>query len=183
MPTDKGRVEKRIQDYFCRLDIKHKIYDSFKHLQKDGDAKLHYLEYEWRCAATGNTVEKSFLYEQKMLKQLPKYFPILPLAEKKCIVGSDGIVNFKNNSYQVHGSLRGQKVLCEHMGNEIILYHEGEEIERYEYLPQARGMVRLSKKVLQDEELKISDRVRNWGIEVAERQVAIYYEIMQGGEQ
>jgi len=40
----------------------------------------------------------------------------------------------------------------------------------------------LSERVLQDPEIYLSDQVRQWGVDVAQRQVAIYHQITQGGE-
>jgi hypothetical protein len=152
-----------------------------QHLDESSESTINDLEKEWRCSATGFSVQESFAYEQRKLKQLPSSFPILPVAEKRCLVRDEGVVHFCNNYYQVPGKLRGHIILCINTGGEIILYHDGEEIERYEYLPQARGMVRYSQKVLQDKDLKISNRVRAWALEVAQRQVDIYHEIIQGG--
>jgi hypothetical protein len=67
-----------------------------------------------------------------------------------------------------------------HTGQEIRIYHEGDEIERYGYLPGAKGMVRLSEKTLNDPGLVLSDTVRGWALDVARRQVDIYEEILAG---
>jgi len=180
-PTDKGKVEKRIRDIFSRLDFRHKVYKSMKELQDSCDEKILELEKVWRCGATGHSVEKSFAYEQKRLKPLPESFPLIPLKEERCRVRDDGTIRFCNNYYQVPGKYRGCDMLCINTGSEIIFYRDGEEIERFSFLPQSKGMVMLSEKVLNDENLEISDRVRFWALEVAQRQVDIYHEILQGG--
>jgi len=65
-------------------------------------------------------------------------------------------------------------------GQEIVIYHDGEEIERHPYMAQAKGMVTLSKQALKDTDIPLSDLVRSWGMEVAKRQVEIYEEITGG---
>jgi hypothetical protein len=71
-------------------------------------------------------------------------------------------------------------VLCLHSGLEIRIYHAGEEIERYPFLPGVKGMVRLTEKALTDDALQLSPRVRGWALEVARRQVDIYHELLGG---
>lgn len=177
-PTDKGKVEKRIGDLFSRLDITHRVYRNMEELQNTADAKLEELEKRWRCGATGLTVAESFSYEQKHLRSLPGHFPSLPVAEKRTSVRTDGTVYFCGNYYQVEKRFIGKPVLCIHSGTEIIIYCDGNEIDRHEYLPGTQGLVKLSEKALRDKSLKISGQVRNWGLEVARRQVDIYQEIM-----
>jgi len=177
-PTDKGKVEKRIGDFFCRLDLKHKVYQTLEDLDREADAKLEELEKEWRCGATGLSVSQSFEYEKVYLKRLPSHFPVLPVAEKVSMVRKDGTVYFYDNYYQVESSYIGRQVLCLHTGLEIVIYCDGEEIERHAHLPGTKGMVRLSEKALREEGVKMSPRVREWGLEVARRQVSIYQEII-----
>ena len=179
-PTDKAKVEKRIRDLFCRLDLKHKVYLDMSELQRSSEEKLIELEKGWRCGATGYSVAESFLYEQKQLRPLPLDFPQIPVRERKQRVRHDGTVHFCRNYYQVQGKYRGKDVLCIHTGPEVLLYHDGEEIGRFDYLPHSEGMVRLSEHVLRDPDLKISNRVRQWALEVASRQVEIYHKISRG---
>jgi hypothetical protein len=177
-PTDKGKVEKRIGDFFRRLDLKHKVYPTLEALELEADAKLEELEKGWRCGATGLSVSKSFEYEKGHLKRLPSHFPVLPVAEKVSMVRKDGTVYFYDNYYQVESSYIGRQVLCLHTGLEIVIYCDGEEIERHKHLPGTKGMLRLSEKALREEGVKLSPRVREWGLEVAGRQVSIYQEII-----
>ncbi len=181
--TDKGKVEKRIQDLFDYMDLRYHIFKDLNELQEYAIKILEDLEKRWRSGATGFTVEESFNYEKKYLKKLPEYFPRIPVKEQLCRVNNDGTVHFCNNQYQVPGRFRGHTMLCINTGIEIILYHDGEEIERYAYLPQAQGMIMLSEKVFQDESIPISKRVRAWALEVSQRQVEIYQEIIQGANQ
>ncbi len=121
---------------------------------------------------------ESFVYEKPYLRPLPESFPVLPIKEARTRVRRDGTVYFDGNYYQVHRVYRDRSVLCMNTGKEVIIYHGGDEIERFVYLPQAKGMVRLSEHALRDEEIYLSDTVRRWGLAVARRQVAIYQEII-----
>lgn len=177
--TDKGKVEKRIRDYFSRMDFKHQVFRDMSDLQRVTDLKLKALESCWRCSSTGLSVSESFHYEQPHLKALPQHFPPLPVRERYLSVRNDGTVNFCNNYYQLGRTYVGHNVLCVNTGEEVIIYHRGEEIKRYGYLPQSKGMVMLSEEVLSDESYEVSGLVRNWGLEVARRQVGIYHEITQ----
>jgi hypothetical protein len=180
-PTDKGKVEKRIRDLFSRLDFKHTVYKDLADLQRCADNKLKELEQTWRCGATGYSVSETFSYEQQQLRELPVCFPQIPVRESMGRVRNDGTVFFCKNYYQVPGEYRGKDILCINTGSEVVLYHDGEVIDRFDYLPYSKGMVMLSERVLRDPGLKISDRVRQWGLEVASRQVDIYHEISNGG--
>ena len=179
-PRDKGTVEKRIQDIFLRMDFKHRIYKDLKDLTEQTNTQIEERAKEWMCAATGLTVAKSFEYEKKYLRQLPVKFPVIPVEERKAKVRRDGTVYFGGNYYQVHRKYVDRTVLCINDGQEVSIYYEGENIEKYAYLPGAKGMVRMSEKVLEDPDLHISDTVRAWGLEVARRQVEIYHEITGG---
>lgn len=180
MPTDKGKVEKRILDLFSRLDLKHSVFKNISDLQERSDLKLKELEGKWRCGATGLSVEESFSYEQKHLSPLPVHFPSIPVKERITRVRNDGTVFFYGNYYQVGREYIDKDVLCIHTGSEILVYRNGREIERFMYLPLTRGLVMLSANALADQDIKISSTVRQWGLEVARRQVDIYDEIRGG---
>lgn len=175
--TDKGKVEKRIRDFFSRMDFKHQVFRDMSDLQTVTDLKLKELDSCWRCSSTGLSVGESFNYEQTYLRPLPQYFPALPVRERHLRVRNDGTVNFCNNYYQLGRTYVGQNVLCVNTGEEVIIYHRGQEVKKYAYLPQSRGMVMLSEEVLRDESYEISELVRDWGLEVARRQVGIYHEV------
>ena len=90
----------------------------------------------------------------------------------------DGTVFFEGNYYQVKGEYRGHAVLCVNTGEEIVIYHEGDEIGRFGYLPKAKGMVRLSKEAIDDSGVHLSAIVRQWALQVAARQVEMYQDIV-----
>ena len=177
---DKGKVEKRIRDLFSRMDFKHSVFRDMADLQKRVSEELRRCERQWRCGATGLTVAESFAYERGHLQPLPVHFPVLPLKERRTRVRRDGTVFFDGNYYQVPGVYVDRTVLCMNTGQEIMMYHDGEEIGRFPYLAGTKGMVMLSEQVLEDESLCLSETVRRWGLEVAGRQVAIYQEIIRG---
>jgi len=178
-PQDKGKMEKRIRDLFSRMDFKHRVFRDMADLQRQIDAELQELEREWRCGATGLSVEESFAYEREHLKALPIDFAAFPLKEKRTNVRRDGIVYFDGNYYQVRGEYRARSVLCINTGEEIIIYHNGQRIGHFPYLPGTKGMVMLSEHAIADKDNYLSDTVRQWALEVAQRQVQIYQEIIQ----
>ena len=149
-------------------------------LQHHLETELKRLEPQWRCGATGLGVEESFAYEKKHLRALPDYFPSLPVKELRTRVRRDGTVYFDYNYYQVDRVYMDKTVLCMHTGQEILIYSSGEEIGRFPCLLGTKGMVRLSEKAIADPALTLSDTVRQWGLEVARRQVMIYQEIIKG---
>jgi len=178
VPEDKGKIEKRIRDVFSRMDFKHRVYRDMADLNQKADEEIGDLESEWRSGATGRSVAESFGYERKYLKPLPYHFSLLPLNERRMQVRSDGTVFFEGNYYQVKGAYRGHAVLCINTGEEIVIYHEGDEIGRFSYLPKAKGMVRLSKEAIDESGVYLSTVVRQWALEVAARQVEMYQDIV-----
>lgn len=172
-------MEKRIRDLFSRMDFKHRVFRDMANLQESLDQKLQELEREWRCGATGLSVAESFAYEKEHLKELPVDFPSFPLKEKRTTVRRDGLIYFDGNYYQVKGEYRDRSVLCVNTGEEIMIYHAGQQIERFPYLPGTKGMVMLSEHAIADTDNCLSDTVRQWALEVARRQVQIYQEIIQ----
>lgn len=179
--SDKGKIEKRIGDLFRRIDIRHRIFSDLKDLQLQLDNKLEELEHEWHCGSTGLSVQQSFQYEKKHLLPLPDSFPHLPLKECRTIVRRDGTVYFDGNYYQVPQVYLGKSVLCMHSGEEIRIYHNGDDIGRFSYLPGARGMVRLSEEAIKQTMVPLSNTVKGWALEVARRQVEIYHELSREG--
>ena len=179
-PTDKGKIEKRIGDMFRRIAIKERIFKDLIDFQRYIDSKLSELEKEWTCGATGLSIRESFNYERRFLVPLPELFPMLPVKELRTLVRRDGLVYFDGSYYQVPLIYVDRSVLCLHTGQEIQIYYDGEQVECYSYLPGVKGMVRLSGNALRDDRVFMSDRVRNWALEVASRQVNIYHEISRG---
>lgn len=181
-PTDKGKIEKRIQDVMDRLAVSELIFKNLDDLQGYIDGKIREIENHWLCGATGAAVEKSYQYERKFLKSLPDIFPAIPIKEARTTVRRDGTAYFDGNYYQVGQEFCDRSVLCVNSGSQIHI-HGGEEIETYYYLPQAKGMVRLSRNAILEAQTPLSPTVRAWALEVAERQVEYYEAISQGGKQ
>ena len=179
MATDKGKVEKRIRDVFGRIDLDHRVFKNLEELECSVRDQVRELEKTWRCGSTGLSVKASYGYEKKTLRPLPETFPLLPVKESRMKVRRDATVYFCGNYYQVPGTCRDRYVLCQNTGKEVIIYHDGQKIARFEFLEKTRGMVMLSEEVLRDADLHISDTVRDWGIDVARRQSEIYHEIVQ----
>lgn len=180
-PTDKGQVEKRIRDFFSSIDFRHRIFSDMQDLQAYCDNELTRLEGVWRSSSTGMLVCDTYSFEQDHLKPLPNDFPLLPVHESYVDVRPDCIVPFAGNTYQVERKYSRCKVLCVNTGSEIEIYYQGEEIGRFPYLPLSKGMLMLSKKALSDPDIHLSKTVREWGLEVAVRQVDYYHQIASRG--
>jgi transposase len=176
-PTDKGKVEKKIHDLFIRLELKTRVFESLGELQNEINQQIALLEKEWNCGATGLNIEKSFEYEKKSLKPLPDIFPELPLAERRTTVKDDGTVYFIGNYYQIPEKYSRKAVLCLHMNQNIHIYHDGELIGEYPYLPGTKGMVVLSKDAIENSTIPMNDMVKKWALEVADRQIEYYEEL------
>ena len=78
-----------------------------------------------------------------------------------------------------HYSMLVDSVLCINTGEEIIIYHQGEEVGHFPYLPGTKDMVMLSERAIIHRDNHLSDTVRQWALSVARRQVQIYEEIIQ----
>jgi len=180
MPTDKGGVEKRIQDIFNRVDFSQIVFGDILELESWLEEQIRELAKEWRCSATGLSVLESFEYEKKYLRELPEDFPQVVVKERRGKVRNDGTVWFMGNYYQVPQELTGKAVLCMHTGDEIVIYHEGREIVRKPYLPLAKGMVFLDEGSIEESQTKLSGYVKSWALEAASRQIEYYEEILQG---
>jgi transposase len=175
--TDKGKVEKKIQDIFSRLDPARRVYDTIQSIQEELDRLCSEMEAHWRCGATGLSVRESYAWEQTFLRPLPSVFPEFPTKEKRSRVRRDGTVYFQGNYYQVPYRYTGRHVLCQLIGTQIRIYHDGELIRTCPWLPEAKGMVRLHRETLENSPVPISDTVRQWALEVADRQIDIYQEL------
>ncbi len=176
-PTDKAKVEKKIHDLFIRLELKTRVFSDLSELQDEIDREIEYLEAQWRCGATGLSVTESFEYEKQYLSELPDIFPELPLNERRTEVKDDGTVYFIGNYYQVPQKYINKSVLCLHMGRNIHIYHSGELIGEYPYMPGTKGMVVLSKEAIESSTIPMNEMVKNWALEVAERQLSYYEDI------
>lgn len=179
-PQDKGKTEKRIRDIFGRLDLRHRVFGDLKDLEAESDRVIGVLEEQWRCGATGLSVSESYRYERRFLRPLPAVMPSTSVRQERCRVKHDMTVYFMGNYHQLSRRYVDRWVLCTFTGTEIVIEHEGKELGRFAYLPEARGMVRLQAEVFLDEEIHMSETTRSWALEVARRQVDIYEEIVQG---
>ncbi len=154
------------------------MFPSLGALQAAVEALIASCETQWRCGATGLPVEESFAYERPFLQPIPAVFPVLPVQEARKTVRRDGTIYFAGNYYQVPHVSQDKTVLCLHTGQEILLYHRGSLIGCFAHLPQAKGMVRLQPSALETTGIPLSETVRTWALEVAERQVDIYHDLI-----
>jgi hypothetical protein len=136
---DKGKMEKRIRDLFCRMDFKHRVFRDMSDLQENLDQELQEMEREWRCGATGLSVEESFFYEKEYLREMPIDFPSFPLREKRSTGRGDGLVYFDGKYYQLDGEYRLRRVLCINTGERVTIYHQGQVIGQFPLYSRNQG--------------------------------------------
>lgn len=178
-PTDKGKVEKRIRDFFSTLDIESRVFKDLQELQSYLDEKVVEYELSRHSAATGLPIAQSWYFEQKRLKPLPETLPVDARRMAWCKVRKDGTVSFGGNFYQVHHRYTGERVLCIHTGNEIRLELKGAVLGEWPHLERSRGMLRLSKEVMDDPSSRLSPLVKQWAQETSVRQIE-YYQTITG---
>lgn len=176
-PTDKGKVEKRIQDFFATLDLEGRVFKDLDELQSWLDERTVVYEVRHQCPATGMPIAQSWYFEQKKLKALPENLPVDARRMAWCKVRKDGTVAFGGNFYQVHHRFVGERVLCIHTGAEIRLEHRGQTLGSWPHLERSKGMLRLSKEVLDDPASPLSPLVKAWAQETAIRQIDFYQAI------
>ena len=176
-PTDKAKVERRIQALFDSFDFEHQVFRDMAHLQEYVDHKVPEAMKNWRCPATGRSVADSLAYERTFLRPLPDLFPAIPVKEEKRLVKRDGTVAFCGNAYQLPEAYIGKMVLCTHAGTEIVIHHEGKELFRRPYLPDAKGMLLYNPDAIETSSIPLSPRMKAWALDVARRQIDIYHTI------
>jgi hypothetical protein len=129
------------------------------------------------CPVTGTTIAKAHNYERKYLNTDIKNSIQLPVESMITRVQKDSLVWFKGNYYQIPEGFTGKKVRCINTGTTIEIYHEGTLLETYTYEAGVKGMVRMSAKAAASARKPMSGLVRNWWLEVSERQMDYYHEI------
>lgn len=176
-PTDKGKVEKRIQDFFATLDFETRVFKDLDDLQQYLDQQVVAYEARHTSPATGLPIPQSWYFEQKKLKPLPETLPVDSRRMSWCKVRKDGTVNFGGNFYQVHHRYVGERVLCIHTGSEIRIEYQSNVLGKWPHLERSRGMLRLSPEVMDDPGSHVSPLVKQWAQETAQRQIDYYHSI------
>jgi transposase len=175
--TDKGKVERKIQDIFHDIDFRKIIFRDLEHLQSFIDQKVDEHCRRTMCPATGTTIAEAFEYEKKFLNPLPKRMPDIPIQTLSATVQKGSLVWFKGNYYQIPEGFVGKNVRCVNSGTHIRIYHEGHLLDSHVYVPDIRGMVKMSETAIRTSKRPMSDLTRSWGVEVAQRQLDYYHEI------
>jgi transposase len=175
--TDKGKVEKKIQDIFRDIDFRRLVFRNLAEVQKFIDRKVEELCARTICPATGTTIAEAFEYEKRWLRPLPEAEPEIPVATAPTTVKKGSLVWFQGNYYQLPQGFTGKQVRCIHTGTHIEIYCGGELLDIFDHVPGLQGMIRMSRKAALMSERPMSDLVKAWWLEVADRQIEYYHEI------
>jgi transposase len=176
--TDKGKVEKKIQDIFRDMNFRRMVFRDLSHVQEYIDTKIAEHCDRTICPATGTTITEAYEYEREFLLQAIDDVPMIPIATMTTKVQKGSLVWFEGNYYQIPQGFIGKRVRCIHTGATIEIYHDGELLETYSYEPGLKGMVRMSRKAAAEENRPMSELVKEWWLEVADRQIDYYHEII-----
>jgi len=178
--TDKGKVEKKIRDIFRDVDFRRIVFRDLDHLQDFINQKIDELCSRTICPATGTTVAKAFEYEKKYLNQTVEKISEIPEEAVSAIVQKGSLVWYRGNHYQIPEGFIGKKVRCVNTGTTLKIFHQGQLLETFRIIGDAKGMVRMSKASAETSQRPMSDLVRSWWLEVADRQIDYYQEITGG---
>jgi hypothetical protein len=152
-----------------------------EHLQEFIDHKVEQFCARTICPATGTVISKAFEYERTYLNRALQDIPQIPLDTMTTPVQSGNLVWFRGNYYQIPSGYAQKSVRCINTGEHIEIYHDGELLERYAYEPEVQGMIRMSKTAAETADRPVSDLVKGWWLEVAERQMEYYHDIVGAG--
>jgi transposase len=182
MATDKGKVEKKIQDIFRTIDFRRIVFRNMEHLQDFIDHKIEQFCTRTTCPATGTTISEAYDYERKFLNTALQDIPQIPVDTMTTPVQTGNLVWFRGNYYQIPAGHAGKSVRCINTGTHIEIYHAGVLLEQFNYEPEVLGMIRMSRNAAETTTRPISDLVQGWWLEVAERQMEYYHDIIGAGK-
>lgn len=175
--TDKGKVEKKIQDIFRDVEFRRLVFRNLTELQGFIDEKIAKHCDRTICPATGTTISHAYEYERKYLNPVTEDELEIPVETMVTPVQKGSLVYFKGNYYQIPEGYTGRKVRCINTGSLIKICSDGVLLEEYSYEPGLKGMVRMGKRAAESSSRPMSDLVKNWWLEVADRQLDYYHEI------
>jgi transposase len=177
--TDKGKVEKKIRDIFRDVDFRRIVFRNLAEVQEFIDQKLDNFCQRTICPATGTTIAEAYEYEKKYLGPLPEGKTEIPVATAVTKVQKGSLVWFQGNYYQIPEGFTGKQVRCIHTGTHITIHYHGNQIDSFEYVPGVKGMIRMSRKAAESSCRPMSDLVKEWWLEVADRQIEYYHELTE----
>lgn len=175
--TDKGKVEKKIQDIFRNVEFRRVVFRDIIELQDFIDKKVEEHCRRTICPATGTSINDAYEYERKYLRPVVEKELEIPVETIITPVQKGSLVWFKGNYYQIPEGYTGKRVRCVNTGSMIKIYSDGLLLETYSYEPDLKGMVRMSRSAAESTTRPMSDLVKNWWLEVADRQIDYYHEI------
>jgi transposase len=177
--TDKGKVEKKIQDIFRNVEFRHLVFRDLEHLQEYINTQVAKHCERTICPATGTTIEEAFSYEYQFLNPVTQAIPEIPVETKITTVQKGNLAYFKGNYYQIPEGYAGKQIRCINSGTTISLYHQGRCLGVFSHEPALKGMVRMNKTAAIDSKQPMSNLVKNWWLEVSDRQLE-YYQTITG---
>jgi len=175
--TDKGKVEKKIRDIFRDIDFRRIVFRNLADVQDFIDKKVAGLCERTICPATGTTITEAYAYEKNWLLPLPEGAAEIPVATAVAKVQKGSLVWFQGNYYQIPEGFIGKQVRCIHAGTRVEIHYHGELLDSFDHVPGLKGIVRISRKAAELSERPMSQLVKEWWLEVADRQIEYYHEI------
>lgn len=175
-PTDKGKVEKKIQDIFRDIDFTKIVFRDMAHLQDFIDEKVQEFCERTICPVTGTTIQKAWEYERKYLCPIPADLPDVPVYSGSSKVQKDSTVYFQGNYYQIPEGFVAKTVRCINTGTKIQIYHSGNLLGDFPLIPESKGMLRLNPLAVETCTRPMSDLTKSFWLETAVRQMEIYQE-------
>lgn len=137
-PEDKGKVENQVGNLKRRLRLEGRWFAGLGGLQGWTDGELTLGTRRRICPATGDSVEASWLAEQKHLRPLP---PVLPLAFDVALtraVQKDCTISFEGRTYSVPFVLCGLRVEVRGCAEVMQVLHEGQVVAEHPRHSRAR---------------------------------------------
>lgn len=129
-PEHKGKVENQAGTALAALQLQGRRFDGLATLQAYTDEELSRRDRRRRCAATGASVEASWLAEQAQLRPLPLLPEVFDVAVTRTVHG-DCTVNFEDHSYSVPFTLVGQTVEVRGCAATVQVLHEGHVVAEH----------------------------------------------------
>jgi transposase len=139
--SDKGKVERRIQDVRGHLIGPEERFDTLSSLQQESDRRIRERAERLRCPVTGLSVAQSWVAEQGFLYPLPQTLPT-PFDVQVCrTVGRDCLIHFENRQYAVPFAFVGRVVEVRGCAQTVEIYSDHQHLISYPRHTQSRLLI------------------------------------------
>lgn len=128
-PEDKGKVESTVGTIQRRLRLKGP-YPGLEALQGHSDEQLARWDERRVCPATGESVQASWLAEQRALRPLPLLPEVFDAVATRTVHG-DCTVNFEGRTYSVPFRLCGLAVEVRGCATAVQVLHDGRVVAEH----------------------------------------------------